>query len=430
MGTALRRCRDAEIVWEERTEIDLAEPDYRRESRGWGLRVNLEGKLGWAWGPVDETPETLLDGAVSEARRSQRDAILFSHGLPFTGQIPTPDPVDARPHLNRLTRLVSRLQFLIPSLAPDRPVSIRAGLRTQQLCLVTRAGEQIAQRVIYRLGLYAPEGPPLCAELLATRLRESPAEVLCQLAWRAAHQETSEKPQHGTVAAVWTEAASGALLRDLVAAHFDASKIARQPEVAAPWGEQWLHPTVTIQDDGTLPSGPGTVPFDGEGLARKPVSLVQDGTVHHHLADRVHAKDLGVGAAGLAVRAWGEPPRPGWSNLAMMPGRSSLGELSRKVSDGVILDHLVPCDAPREAGEFCRLAQIAFRLKGGRPVERLGPVVVRGDFTDLLNHRLLGLGAERAWNNRCFTPPLATTEVELCSAKGVKEVEERPGDWW
>lgn len=430
MGTALRRCRDAEVFWEERTEIDLADPEQPRHTRGWGIRVNLEGKLGWRWGALEDTPERLLEGALQDARKSSIEAILFSHGLPFTGQASTPDPIDPAPHLERLSRLVARLQFLVPSLVPEQAVSIRAGLRTQQVCLVTRAGEQFAQRVLYRLGVHSTQGAPLTAELLASRLRESPSELLCQLAWRAANSNKPESIKSGDYPAVWTEAACAALLRDLVSEHFDSARFLNQPELAAPWGENWLSPEVTIQDDGTLPSGPGTVAFDGEGVARKPVSLVQNGAVHHHLTDRLHARALGVGASGLAVRPWGEPPRPGWSNLSMLPGRSSLGDLAHQIGDGIILDHLVPCGAEREPGEFCRLAQIAFRLKNGRPVERLKPFIVRGNLQELLGTGLLGLGSERAWHHRCFTPPLATSRVTVKNAGSTKAQEEKPGDWW
>ncbi len=431
IGTALRRCRDAEVVWEERTEIDLAEPDYRRQSSGWGLRVNQEGRAGWTWGSLDDSPETLLERAVHDARKGPKDAILFSHGLPFTGQVGSVEPVEPRPHLSRLSRLVDRLRFLVPSIIPGRSLTIRAGLRLQQMCLITRAGEQVGQRIVYNISVKATEGLPLAANLVASRLRESPAELLMSLAWRSAHSEEIRSAPDGFQAAVFSEDATGALLRDLVGEHLDAAKFLNDPDRAAPWGEPWLHEDVTIQDDGTLPSGPGTVAFDGEGVARRPVSLIHEGVVHHHLADRYHAKKLGVGAAGLAVREWGQPPRPGYSNLAMVPGALTTGELTRRISNGIYLDTLAPCDAPREPGEFCRVAQIAFRVQNGRPTHRLEPFLVKGRFVDLLGSGLMGLGAERSWNLRCFTPPIATAAV-LCEGlpQGLKVQEERGGDWW
>ena len=431
IGTALRRCRDAEVVWEERTEIDLAEPDQRRQSAGWGLRVNQEGRSGWTWAALEDTPENLLDRAVHDAKNSQKDAILFSHGLPFTGQIMTPDTIEPGPHVVRLSRLVDRLRFLLPSIVPRRTLSIRSGLMIQKMCLVTRAGEQYGQRVVYTVNVYATEGLPLSAQIVASRLRESPADILMSLAWRSAHSEEIRSAPEGIQAAVLTEDATGALLRDLVREHFDATHFLDDPDRAAPWGESWLHSDVTIKDDGTLPSGPGSGPFDGEGIKKRPVSLVQDGVVHHHIADRYHAKKLGVDAAGLAVRDWGCPPRPGYSNLTLESGSHTMGELARKIGNGVILDSLAPCDAPREPGEFCRVAQVAFRVQNGRPTHRLQPFLVRGRLTDILGSGLLGVGSERSWNLRCFTPPIATAGV-VCEPlpNGVKVMEERSGSWW
>lgn len=431
IGTALRRCRDAEVVWEERTEIDLAEPDYRRQSSGWGLRVNQEGRSGWTWANLEDTPENLLDRAIQDAKKGPKDAILFSHGLPFTGQTLTPDPIEPGPHIFRLSKLVDRLRFLVPSIIPGRPLAIRAGLRIQKMCLITRAGEQYGQRVVYTVNVKATDGLPLSAQLVASRLRESPADLLMSLAWRSAHSDELKSAPEGVQASVFTEDATGALLRDLVGEHFDASRFLADPEKAAPWGESWLHEDVTIMDDGTLPSGPGSGPFDGEGIKKRPVSLVQDGVVHHHIADRYHAKKLGVDAAGLSVREWGQPPRPGYSNLAMVPGKQTMGELARKIGNGVILDSLAPCNAPREAGEFCRIAQIAFRVQNGRPTHRLQPFLVRGRLTDILGSGLLGVGAERSWNLRCFTPPVATAGV-VCEPipSGVVAGEEHCGAWW
>ena len=109
MATALRRCRDAEIVWEQRTEIDLADLRNRREFKGWGLRVNYEGRLGWAWADVSETPENLLEKAIAAARNSSQDGLIFSHGLPFTNQPAASEPVALEPYIEQLTRLVARL---------------------------------------------------------------------------------------------------------------------------------------------------------------------------------------------------------------------------------------------------------------------------------------------------------------------------------
>jgi predicted Zn-dependent protease len=429
MATALRRCRDAEIVWEQRTEIDLADPRTRREFRGWGLRVNYEGRLGWAWGEPSELPEMLLERALHDARNSPRDGILFAHGLPVGGAAQV-EPVSLEGHLDKLQRYVSKLQFLLPSLLKDHPMRIRASLRWQMLTLVTRAGEQTGQRVVYSVHVDSSHPALLQAQVLAARLRANPSELLMELVWQAAHSEETQALSAGDTAAVLTPAATAAVVTDLVARHFDARRFLAHPELAAPWGEAWLSPQVTLQDDGTLQSGPGSVPFDAEGQVRRPVSLVQEGVVHHHLVDRFHARVQGVDAPGTAVRDWGLPPQPGWSNLSMLAGRSSLADLARDVAEGVLIDRLVPCDAPCESDEFCRLAEVAWLLKGGRPAVRLGPVLVRGKFSELLGRDLVAASSDRAWYGRSLAPALALQRCRIEPGESYSALPEPPGTWW
>src|SRR5690606_8985944 len=125
--------------------------------------------------------------------------------------------------------------------------------------------------------------------------------------------------------------ATAALLRDMAADPLDV----RSEQCPDP-GERWLHEKVTLCDDGTMPGAPGSGAFDGEGLPRRRIPLIEGGVMRHPLADRAHARQRGLEPQGLAVRDWGEPPRPGYSNLVLEPGRSSLGELAAEIGEGLL----------------------------------------------------------------------------------------------
>ncbi|HXE72869.1 MAG TPA: metallopeptidase TldD-related protein, partial [Candidatus Nitrosotenuis sp.] len=352
MSLALRRCRDAEVVFEERVEasLDGSEP---RQARGWGVRVNHEGHLGFAWGSLDEPAESLLARAIAQAQSRQTPGILFSHGMAHAPPPPPLPPLDPGPALHRLLRLARRVEFLLPSVTGGRSFTLAGGLLLQRMTLVNRAGERTAQRTFHALAARCSRQPPLSALLVCGQLPESPAEMLSALAWRSAHSDSvADSAPTGPQPALWTTAAVAALLRDLAAQRLDARAL-RQGGLPPPPEGPWLSEKVSLDDDPGSPEGPGSAPFDGEALPRRRQSLLEGGRLRQLLADRLEASLLGLAAPGLAVRDWGEPPRPGYSNLVLHPGQSSLGDMARELGDGVLLDRLVPCRRPGPAGEFC-----------------------------------------------------------------------------
>lgn len=428
LSLALRTCRDAEIVREERTEVDLARPDASRTARGVGIRVNHEGRIGFAWSDTGAAEgEDLLEQAIADSAQGP-DGILFAHGIlpPLRGIPGEPDFEDA---VGRLRQLIRGLDFMLPSLVPHREFRLQARLLWQRISILTRSGERSAGRTLHFLTVRPHDEPWLMAGMFTARPDETPSEILCRLAWRAVHSDEVDDPPSGIVPAVFTATAAGRLLRDLGEGPLDIRSWAEGTSPDP--GERWLHPTVHIRDDGTMPDAFGTAPFDGEGLPRKPVPLVAGGTLLRHLADRAHARRMGVEAPGLAVRDWGEVPRPGYSNLVMEPGDSSLGELCDEVGEGLLLDRLTPAPEHARPGEFCRRADLAFVLRGGRPIRRIPPVLVRGRYERLLGEDLLALGRERAWHGRTFAPPLAVAAVEVEDpGELAEEVSELPGCWW
>ena len=425
INTALRTCRDVEIVHEERTEIDLARPDHRRTARGTGVRVNHEGRIGFAWVDGDRADEDLLEEAVRSSAEGP-EGVLFAHGLmpPVAGGA-EPDP-DAS--LERLEALIQGLEFMLPSLLPDREFRLQARLLVQRLTLHTRAGQRSGGRVLHFLTLRSPEDPPLTAGMYTGRPDDTPAEILCRLAWRTVHSREVVPLPEERLPAVFTATATGRLLRDLAEGPLDI----RTSEAVPLPGEAWLHGSVNLWDDGTVPGAFGTAPFDGEGLPRRRVPLVEGGRLVRRLADRAAARAAGVQPAGLAVRDWGEAPRPGYSNLVMAPGASSLGELCDEIGEGLLLDRLTPAPGMAGPGEFCRRADTAFLVLEGRPVCRVPPVLIRGRYEDLLGRDLVALGRERAWHGRTFAPPLAVSQVGIEDPEpdGVEEISDLPGCWW
>ncbi len=360
-----------------------------------------------------------------EDSRNGPEGVLFAHGMrPHVRSEAEPE-VDLA--LERLRALIRGLDFMLPPLLPEREFRVVARVLRQRLTILTRAGERSASRLLYFLTLRSAEDPPLTAGMYTARPDDTPAEILCRLAWRAVHSREVAWPESDRLPAVFTSTATGRLLRDLVRDRLDSRVSLEEPTL----GEPWLSPALNLVDDGTIPGAFGTTPFDGEGLPRACVPLIEKGRLVRRLADRSHAGR--AGAAGLAIREWGQPPCPGYSHLVLGPGQSWLGELCcAGVQEGLLLDRLTPAPDHARPGEFCRRADTAFLILEGQPVCRVPPLLVRARYEELLGPDLVDLGSERSWHGRTFAPPLAVREVTVEEADQApdEDVSDLPGCWW
>jgi PmbA protein len=95
---------------------------------------------------------------------------------------------------------------------------------------------------------------------------------------------------------------------------------------------------VTIVDDGLLPGGVASAPFDGEGNPTGRVTLVKAGV----RIDRLRWLKPGEsGRPGNAVRAsYRDLPRPGGTNLCVVPGGRPLASLVAGLEKGLFLETL------------------------------------------------------------------------------------------
>ena len=103
----------------------------------------------------------------------------------------------------------------------------------------------------------------------------------------------------------------------------------RSSYLAGREGTAVASPLIEIVDDPLLRRGPGSRPFDGEGLASRTNVLVSGGLLRTYLCDVYAARKLGRRSTGSAARGIGGSPHVGVSNLILRPGRTPAAELER-----------------------------------------------------------------------------------------------------
>ena len=79
-------------------------------------------------------------------------------------------------------------------------------------------------------------------------------------------------------------------------------------------GKKIADESVTVVDDGRLPNGLGSRPFDGEGLPTRRNVIVENGVLTSYLLDTYSGRKLGMPSTGNASRSVGENPTVGTTN--------------------------------------------------------------------------------------------------------------------
>ena len=93
----------------------------------------------------------------------------------------------------------------------------------------------------------------------------------------------------------------------------ETPSIAALSFLAGKLGQKIAGDNVTVIDDGTIPGGFGTSPFDGEGIPTRRTVVIENGVLKSYLLNTYTAKKLGLQTTGecLARIGWHSGHRPG-----------------------------------------------------------------------------------------------------------------------
>lgn len=153
-----------------------------------------------------------------------------------------------------------------------------------------------------------------------------------------------------------------------------------------------------LHDDGLDPEGPGTSPFDDEGVPRRRTALVEGGLLHAYLYDTYTARRGGVTSTANASRAsYRALPGVSISNLTVAPGRLSFEQLLGEAGDGVFVTDVVGLHSGVNpiSGVFS-VGASGRSIKGGELAEPLREFTIASDLVSMLR-AVRAAGATARW---------------------------------
>src|SRR6202163_1218404 len=143
--------------------------------------------------------------------------------------------------------------------------------------------------------------------------------------------------------------------------------------LAGKLGQKIAGDGVNVIDDGTIPGGFGTSPFDGEGVPSRRTIVIENGVLKSYLLNTYSAKKLGLQTTGNASRGLAGTPGIGPGNYFLQPGTKTPQQIISGIKDGLYVTEFLGHGANLVTGDYSRGASGVW-ISGGElayPVEEI-----------------------------------------------------------
>lgn len=377
------------------------------ETRGVGVRVIVDGRLGYAWGadPDPDEAAALLPAARESAVHATEDEANI---------LPEAFPVEPLPGLFRQAQA---------EMGPERKVALALDLEraaTGSHPEVRKVEEVVYGDAVSRVALASTAGA--AAEYARTdcwcvvlALGERDGETQSGFSFRVARQ-LDELPWEETAAEAATR---GARLLGAVKPGTERLPVVLDPWAAAAFfgvlaralsaeevqkgrsllaglvGQQVASEALTVVDDGRLPDGPATAPFDDEGVPTGRTPILERGVLQGFLHNTATARREGTTSTGNASRP-GYRGTPGVSptNLFLEPGPDGPEAILRRAGRAVYVQDVtgVHSGANPVSGEFS-VGATGLRVEGGALGEPLREMTIASTLPEVLR-RVTAVGSD------------------------------------
>jgi len=176
-------------------------------------------------------------------------------------------------------------------------------------------------------------------------------------------------------------------------------------------GEVIASPSVNVIDDGSLPGGLGSKPFDGEGLPTRRNVVVSGGRLERYLFDSYSARKLGAASTGSATRGAGSAPGVGATNLCLEAGNDAPEQILASTERGLLVTELIGFGFNAVTGDYSRGAA-GLWIERGELTHAVEEVTIAGNLLDMLS-RIDAVGNDLLWLGRVAAPSLRISRMTV-----------------
>lgn len=179
-------------------------------------------------------------------------------------------------------------------------------------------------------------------------------------------------------------------------------------------GDTIAAPSLTVVDDGRMPRGHGSRPFDAEGLPTRRTVVVERGVLKSYLLDTYSAKRLSLAPTGNAARAIGDAPSSSPTNFYLEAGTHTPEEIIASVERGLLVTELIGFGVNAVTGDYSRGAA-GLWIEHGEIVHPVEEITIAGNLLDMFRDVAM-VGNDLEFRGSMAAPTLKIGHMTIAGA--------------
>lgn len=174
--------------------------------------------------------------------------------------------------------------------------------------------------------------------------------------------------------------------------------------LAGKLGQTIAAPQLTLIDDGTLPGGFGSAPFDGEGLATRRNTFVRNGVLESYVLHGYTARKLKMASTASAGRGLAGNPYTRSYNLFIEAGSQTPEEILSSTRTGLYVTRLMGQGVNLVTGDYSRGAA-GLWIQDGKLTYPVQEITIAGNLKEMLQN-ISAIGSDLVFRSSTAAPTL------------------------
>ncbi|MBN1533948.1 MAG: TldD/PmbA family protein [Spirochaetes bacterium] len=379
-----------------------------KQNLGYGVRVNIQGTTGFSHTNDPSGLKLAAERAVAMAAFGERE----DFELPPDGEVagdpydPAIGEYDVRREMEKGEEVIAALRREFPAVTLDLGMS--RTVSTVRL-VNSRGFDRSYRSSQYSAGISLthvfPDGSKVDIwEGFSSQRPEPLEEPAARLREKLAHSLRTASCSHGRIPVLFTPRSFARLIGILLSGLNGKSVYKGISPFTEKLGARLFSPSLTIEDDPTLPGSPYSFPFDDEGVPAARKYLVREGTIATFITDLKYASLLKTDPTGNASRGYSTLPAPSYSSVLIREGTTPMAGMLRGMKKGILVDQLIGLGQSNTlTGDFSGMLDLAFLVENGEIAGRIKDSMITDNIFSLLAGEF-ALSRERLQSGSMLAP--------------------------